>query len=464
MPTDKPRQLEPGFEQEYATRLVGVDTLWGGNIGVPSGRDHFIADSWPRGEVELPDIYGDPRSEALRKSGGVTPDSGELVRGYMSQYGLLDKGRLAESLGPGESQLRRRFVGNMERALDVMARAALAVAENRPLPPHEELFEAAVFRSPELIDPTELREKLRLALSKVGIEVTDRKTLNDAVAEWEKRVGFVEPVDFAKEVAKTNAELLRLTRKNIFGAVDFSADGYDPHLADVLFDGLRFETVTGVTFTGSSAYEGGLKPDGTPALSGLIEYNTEHPITRAGLPHYCSHEIIPGHYADSAVSDLGYRSGRLPFEASAHTMCTGETALRERWAQNALAMSHGGSEDAVVEALGPDQAIQYLLEHLQDVGKTNAPILFQGQHVSPDDIAKHLSVDCVLPGPIVKKLVAWAQHPILGLMYGSEYAAGYSDVKEAIKKHGPRKVAEAALHRHGYLDLDTFQVALNQGL
>lgn len=255
---------------------------------------------------------------------------------------------------------------------------------------------------------------------------------------------------------------MALLRQNMFAYADFDLPGYDPHLADVAFDGSRFRTLTNVSFTGSSAYRGGVKPDGTPALDGLIEYNTDHPMSKPAMLGFIAHEII-AHYVDSVMSDLRWRAGQLGAEGAVHTMCTAETAAREGVAQNALDLIYGGKEQDVVDAPGEDQRIQAVLERLQDAGKNNASILFQMQGVSSDELRRHLETDCVLPDPYVRKLSgAWAQHPIMGSMYGPAYQTGYHVVRAAIDRHGPYRTMEAALHKYGYTDLATFPEVLKK--
>ena len=54
-----------------ADAVLGIDTLWGGDVMCPSGTGRFIADSWFSDEP-LPLAYTDPAAAVLRESGGVT--------------------------------------------------------------------------------------------------------------------------------------------------------------------------------------------------------------------------------------------------------------------------------------------------------------------------------------------------------------------------------------------------------
>ena len=64
----KPRERE--LAQATATAILGIDTLWGGDVMNPSGTGRFIADSWFSSEP-LPRAYRHPAAARLRKSGGV---------------------------------------------------------------------------------------------------------------------------------------------------------------------------------------------------------------------------------------------------------------------------------------------------------------------------------------------------------------------------------------------------------
>src|SRR6476620_999172 len=63
-----------------ATAILGIDTLWGGDVMNPSGTGRFIADSWFSDEP-LPVAYTHPAAAKVRKSGGVsakTPDTSAI--------------------------------------------------------------------------------------------------------------------------------------------------------------------------------------------------------------------------------------------------------------------------------------------------------------------------------------------------------------------------------------------------
>ncbi len=459
------RRLEPGFDRTLATAIVGVDTLFGHDAGSESGKDHFIADSYPRDEVELPASYHDKTAVDLRGGHkGVEPGINvKEVADYVVQHGLTNnRERLLSALGANAPTHRQHFARNLGECLDVMARTALAINRKEPLPSYEERYAASTRRAPELVDTAPLRETLRAALDKVGFDVTQSRSLRDTFLAWESDRGKVPADKMAKKVARVRNHLMDLMRRNMFSKIDFDLPGHDPHLADLPFDGMELRFVKGVPFTGSNAYTGGVNPDGSPALKALFEYNTDHPLSPSHLYDFVAHEII-AHYVDTVMADLRWREGQMGMEGPLGTMCTTGVILREGFAQNSLQLIYGGSEERAIEDLGPDQRVQFARQRLDDTGKHNASILLQMRGMSLDDVKRHLEVECVLSDQFVAKLSGiWARHPVWGPMYGPAYRVGQTVVDDMIKKHGPQKVLAMCLHKKGYLDIDTLPEVLDQ--
>ena len=59
------------LDQAVATAVLGLDTLWGGDVMNPSGTGRFIADSWFSDEP-LPASYTRPEAARLRELGGAS--------------------------------------------------------------------------------------------------------------------------------------------------------------------------------------------------------------------------------------------------------------------------------------------------------------------------------------------------------------------------------------------------------
>src|SRR5512142_2114590 len=66
-----------------ADAVLGIDTLWGGDVMCPSGTGRFIADSWFSDEP-LPAAYTTPAAARVRETGGVGGKS--VDRAAVEQY------------------------------------------------------------------------------------------------------------------------------------------------------------------------------------------------------------------------------------------------------------------------------------------------------------------------------------------------------------------------------------------
>ena len=76
------------LSERTATAILGIDTLWGGDVMNPSGTGRFIADSW-FSDQPLPAAYTHPAAAAVRAAGGVgakQPDRA-AVKAYL---GVVD--------------------------------------------------------------------------------------------------------------------------------------------------------------------------------------------------------------------------------------------------------------------------------------------------------------------------------------------------------------------------------------
>lgn len=456
------------LDRKLSTLLIGVDTLFGGDAMHESGAHHMIADTWFSG-TPPPEIYNDSFAQASRnfdqgKEGApnVLKDA-NAVNAFVEQYGLRTLPDEIQDVPTTLGRDDRANVYHLTDALSVMLDTVLAQVNGREVPSFERRYHSATARTVdnvEVADPTEAREKLRETLAQVGYEVTPSRNLLETVQAWEKGKKILDPEDVADVARRINAELLGVMRSRVFSHLNFGANGYQPDLSDVAFAGHRFETISGVHFTGSSIYQGG-EEEGVPVLKGLFEYNTDHPVTEVGLYHLCAHEVI-GHYINAAVEDILWRDGRLNFFATMGTMCTPGVIFQEGWAQNIFELMYG-SREAAAEAHGKDLLVALAHADLEDFGKNNSSVLYQKNGVSLDDVKKHLAEDCVQAAPIVKKLSgAWAQHPVIGPMYGPAYLRGREMVNTAIREHGNLPVAEIGYHIKGLVDIGTFQAKVKR--
>src|SRR5512140_3556400 len=71
------------FEEIAGNAILGIDTLWGGDVMCASGTGRFIADSW-FSDAPLPAAYTAPSAARVRSSGGVSAKT--LDRGAIEAY------------------------------------------------------------------------------------------------------------------------------------------------------------------------------------------------------------------------------------------------------------------------------------------------------------------------------------------------------------------------------------------
>ena len=124
------------LDRALAEAILGIDTLWGGDVMNPSGTGRFIADSWFSDEV-LPNSYSHPTAVAIRAAGGLSAD--KVDRGTIDAYlgavnlrGALD---LIAAEGPGQPGVRGPFLAGHSTCLEVMWDLAMeALGTGDPVP------------------------------------------------------------------------------------------------------------------------------------------------------------------------------------------------------------------------------------------------------------------------------------------------------------------------------------------
>src|SRR5512142_155092 len=70
--------MRSDFNSLIGNAVLGIDTLWGGDVMCASGTGRFIADSWFSDEP-LPEAYTHPAAGRVRDSGGVSAEAPDLA-------------------------------------------------------------------------------------------------------------------------------------------------------------------------------------------------------------------------------------------------------------------------------------------------------------------------------------------------------------------------------------------------
>jgi hypothetical protein len=452
-------------EQKIVVLAFGIDTLAGGDAIHESGSQHFIIDTWTSG-MTPPQVYFDPISKLLRQAGGASEfDDKETIKKYIRNY------RLHELPNEIREQIRQLDAGRRNEILsfvDALEIVLKSLDESVESPGFDEKYKAVTGLSEvKVVDAAPYRSTLENALKNAGFEVRPGRDIIQSSLAWEKAKGHIgayqegddEKIDGAivqQKFNETILKLLELAREKLFSQMDFGIPGHQPDLSDVLFNGFEFKPINNVSFTGSSIYRG----QGTtvPLLQGLLEYNTDHPLTPAEIIHLAAHEAMIGHYLNSAVTDLLWRSGKLPFEATMGTMCSSSAVFQEGWAENALDIIYGSREktlNGVEKDFGissADMEVVLAMADLQNVAKHNVSILYQREGVPIEEVKSYLRNECIMPDHLVTKLSgSWAQDPLIGPMYGPANFEGTKAVRDALKEVGAKRVAEVGLQTTGRL-------------
>ncbi len=160
---------ERRLTQATATAILGLDTLWGGDVMNPSGAGRFIADSWFSDEP-LPLAYRHEAAARLRATGGVAADRPDLgaADAYLRAVDVPRAIAEVAALGREAGALRGAWLEGLAGSLHVM----WALSEERlgrgPAVPYERCVVACTGRPPSPSQPEEKRERLSGLLSVAG--------------------------------------------------------------------------------------------------------------------------------------------------------------------------------------------------------------------------------------------------------------------------------------------------------
>jgi hypothetical protein len=436
--------LEP-LENSIADALIGIDTLWGGDVMNPSGAGRFIADSWFSDEP-LPLAYTHSTAAALRASGGVggaAPDGG-AVDDYLAVVDV--RGAIAQLLvgASAAGGLRGAYLEGLGLCCEVMWDLAMEILGRGPQVPYERCVRTITGRAPEPSQPAEKRQRVAELLAAAGHPSHDGESLLDAVGAWRaarrvpaKSVAAVGDAFVAQYDALAAQHLLR----------------YLPaEFARVPRANVRFLAIENAWFSGSMNYLGrARRADGSPEYEATYELNASLEISVPEFQQLVSHEVVPGHVTTFAyLQDLFVR-GLAGFEASLLTMNTRVSVLFEGIANNAILIAHGVTEPADL----PDRDLELgvLLALLQDDAKNQASWLTWHEQLPQPEVAAALRTECLVTAERAGKLSgAWGRHPLLGRMYLPAYRAGTELVADLRRRHPPEVILPALYGARGLVD------------
>ncbi len=436
-----------------ADAVLGIDTLWGGDVMCPSGTGRFIADSWFSDEP-LPAAYTHPAAALLRQSGGVggkTIDH-EAVEAYLRAVDLSAAiaGLRREAAGCPEP--RRAYLIGLADSLDVMWDLAMEVLGKGDPVPYRRAVEASTAKPPEPSRPEVKRERVAELLGRAGHSASQSGGILEAVDAW--RLERVTPMASVKALGQAViAHFDALAVKNLIPHLP-------PELAPVPRANIDFMPIKDAWFSGSMNYIGRARTaSGSPEYEASYEINASLEISYPEFEQLVSHEVVPGHVTTFAYLQNLYVQKKTGFEATVLTMNTRAATLFEGIANNAILIAHGVTEVAQL----PDEDLQIgvLLAVLQDDAKNQSSYMTWGEGREQLEVAATLRRDFLVTEERANKLSgAWGRHPLLGRMYLPAYRAGTDKVAALRRKHPAAQVLPVLYGCNGLVDIETIDQVL----
>jgi hypothetical protein len=443
------------LEKYVADAVLGIDTLWGGDVMCPSGTGRFIADSWFSDEL-LPVVYTHPAADRLRQSGGVCAKiiDSDAIEIYLREVKLPDAiaGLRHEAARSGEP--RAAYLAGLALSLEVMFDLAMEVLGKGDPVPYTRAVEASTGKPPEPSRPEAKRERVAELLGRAGYSISQPGEILSAVDAW--RRDRVTPMASVKALgAAVIAHFDALSAKNLVP--------YLPkELAQIPRANIEFLPIKDAWFSGSMNYVGRARTlSGTPKYEATYEINASLRISYPEFEQLVSHEVVPGHVTTFAYLQDLYVRGKAGFEATVLTMNTRAATLFEGIANNAILIAHGVAE---IEDL-PDEDLQIgvLLALLQDDAKNQSSYMTWGERREQKEVAATLRSDFLVTEERADKLSgAWGRHPLMGRMYLPAYRAGTEKIAELRRVHPAAHVLPAIYGCHGLVDIQTVDLVLKK--
>jgi hypothetical protein len=438
------------YEELIGNAILGIDTIWGGDVMCASGTGRFIADSW-FSDAPLPRAYTVAEAVRVRQSGGVsakTPDA-SAIDAYLAQVDIPLAIAGMKIAAEGFGGLRGEYLTGLALCFEAMWDLAMEILGRGAAVPYERCVMASCGQAPEPSSPAPKRERVAELL---GGSAADRDALLIAVDNW-------------REHHRVSMASVRLLGAAVIGHFDsLAARHVVPYLPAELHGvpraNIKFWPILEAWFSGSMNYLGhARRPGGEPEYEASYEINASLEISLPEFLQLVSHEVVPGHVTTFAYLQNLYWRKLVGFEASVLTMNTRAAALFEGIANNAILMAYGVTE--VEELPDPDLQIGVLLALLQDDAKNQSSYLTWGEGAPQAEVAATLRRDFLVSPERADKLSgAWGRHPLLGRMYLPAYRAGTNKVAALRRLHKPEVFLPVLYGACGLVDVTTIDKML----
>jgi hypothetical protein len=433
------------LDRAIAESILGLDTLYGGDVTHPSGTGRFIADAW-FSDTPLPAAHSHPAAQALRAGGGVSatsPDRAAIDR-YLAAVDVAEAVATLEVEARALGGLRGRYLEGLAQCCGVMWELAQELLGRGDPVPYRRAVEASCGGPPSPSEPGAKRERVATLLEASGYEVGS-EGLQAAVARW-RRDRLVPRKSIPALAAAFIAQLDGATERHLL-----------PHLPllwhSVPRANVTFLPIENAWFSGSMNYLGRARTsDGAPQYEATYELNAALEIAVPEFAQLVAHEVVPGHVTTFAYLQHLHWTGAAGFEASLPAMNSRAATLSEGIANNAILIAHGVTE--IADLVDPDLQLGLLLALLQDDAKNQASWLTWQEAWPQEEVAAVLPRDFLVSAERADKLSgAWGRHPLLGRMYLPCYRAGTEKVAELRRRHPPGKLLPAVYGARGLVDI-----------
>src|SRR5512135_2310334 len=176
---------ETKLARTTATAILGIDTLWGGDVMNPSGTGRFIADSWFADEP-LPEAYTHPAAARLRETGGVAARQPDVaaVDAYLAAVDVPGAVRELAVHARAVGGLRGAYLDGEAECLSVMWDLVQEMLGRGKAVPYERCVAASCGRPPEPSEPEEKRRRVAELLARSGYPSRTPEELLRAVDAW----------------------------------------------------------------------------------------------------------------------------------------------------------------------------------------------------------------------------------------------------------------------------------------
>lgn len=435
------------LDRNIATAIIGMDTLWGGDVMNPSGMGRFIADSWYSDEP-LPAAYTHPLAAKLREAGGVGGKDASAVDDYLQAIDIRGAVRAVAEGAKRLGGLRGAYLTNLAECCDVMGELAMEVHGKGDPVSHDRCQIAMTGEPPQPSDPRAKRERVAELLMAAGYT----GELLAAVDAW--RADRMVPRKAIKALGDAFiAQFDSLTERNVMPFMP-------GELAGVPRANVTFLPIENAWFSGSMNYIGRARQtDGAPEYEATYELNAALQISVPEFQQLVSHEVVPGHVTTFAFLQKLYIAGRLGFEGTVLTMNTRMAVLAEGIANNAILMAYGVGDASELPDRDLELGVQLAL--LQDDAKNQSSWLTWKEKLPKEEVAKVLRNDFLCSEERSDKLSgAWGRHPLLGRMYLPAYRYGTMAVAQLRAKYAPETILPALFGCRGLVDMSTVETAV----